>query len=160
MVRMLEKLEHLHNTCNPGCIVDSCRKGRCRISVDIDEVICIDCDVCRAFEGSGTDEEPKPDFIVLYHNPANVLTGWVVLEMKGRVSSPGHLVRQLQRGVDEIGESSSFKVSDYPIGLDAVILRDRHVRSSDFARRYVRHFGRKVTIRIKRCGSSLSDLIN
>jgi len=162
MVGILEQLKDLHKSCNPCCIVDSCRRGRCRVYIDINEVVCIDCDICGVFKFKyiGTNERPKPDFVILYHNNARVLTRWVVLEMKGRVSSPGKIMKQLQRGADEIAQSNSFRLSKYPIGLDVVIIRDRHVRSSDFARRYITYFGKKVTIRIRRCQSKLSELIN
>jgi len=153
----LRELEELHSSCNPCCIVESCRRRRCKIVLDtIGNVICLDCDKCGVF----TENNRRPDFIILYYDSVRKVGRWLVIEMKGRVSHPRHIVEQLQEGAEVIALNSKFKVSDSPKVLNAIVVRDKHVRTSDFAQRHITFLGRRLWISVIRPGSSLSSLVN
>jgi hypothetical protein len=112
------------------------------------------------FGGGGDDKDKKPDYVMLCRNVHKNLSRWAVLEMKGRISHPRRIAQQLQEGANIIAKNMRFNVSDYPKTIYAFVVRDKHVRSSDFAQRYVKFFGRSTRIVVIKSHSRLSSILN
>ena len=161
MPTVLEELKELHSSCNPYCVVTSCRKGRCKIILDIlEKIVCIDCDLCGTFASEREDNEKRPDFVILYNNSAVSISRWFVIEMKGRVSHPRRIVKQLQEGANIIAGNEKFGISEYRGMLNAFVVRDKHVRATDFAQRYVSFRGKRSRVVVVKSPSKLSSLVN
>lgn len=152
-------LSKLHEGCNPSCITDSFRRGDCTArftDTTRQQVTGIDCDKCYAFPKSGDEE--RPDFILVYFGETKFAPRWFVLEMKGRVSNPGHIVRQLQAGADAIQSDPRFQVEKSPHQLTPLILHDGHIRAADFVGRSISFFGKR-RIFYPRCGVELDRFL-
>lgn len=166
MQAILQELKELHSSCNPYCVVKSCKRGRCRIVLDIiEEIVCIDCDLCAVFGGVGRNHTKKPDFVILYCNSDKDISRWIVIEMKGRIDHPRSIVEQLQEGANVVAENAKFKIRVFPRVLRAFVVRDdKHVRSADLMQRYVSFLGRKTPVRfvksVAKAPVKLSEVVN
>jgi hypothetical protein len=79
--------------------------------------------------------------------------------MKTRVRDPGNITEQLQAGTDAIQTHSHFKIHQGRQSLIALLLHDRHIRTSDFTRRRITFQGKPVIIIHKHCRIALEDLL-
>ena len=159
-MQLAQGLINLHEHCNPSCVTHNFRKGECTArftDATRQQLTGIDCDKCYAFPGS--EDGKRPDFILLFVGGTESAPRWLVLEMKGRVSSPGRIVDQLQAGADAIRSDPHFQVQKPPRQLTPLILHDGHIRADDLGRKHVYFFGKRYEIHYPRCTDELDKFL-
>ncbi len=158
---ILSKLQNLHVTCSPNCIVPRCNRGDCNIQFTSERVRCVDCDKCGAF-----GDEPnsrKPDFILLSIAEQVSDSAWLVVEMKTHAGHVASIAEQLQAGADVIQNNRKFALEEPPHRIVPVLLHKRGIHTADIQvlnRKRIRFAGRGWSILTRRCGVDLSDLLN
>ena len=150
---LFANLRALHQSCNPSCLVRTCKRPRCQLRLP-QEAMAMDCDRCRAFP----QHKKHPDFIVLH---ANASAHWFVVEMKSKVSNVSDIIEQLEAGAKAILSSRLFKVGIPPDIAFIVLHRGIHQQDQQaLQRRRLRVNGVPVKgILVKRCGISLTQFL-
>jgi hypothetical protein len=123
------------------------------------QVICVDCDACRAFP----EGVRRPDFIALHLRSSSPTEGWwLVVEMKSRPQGPREIVEQLQAGASTIETQDQFAIAQSPRRLLPVVLRTRGMHVADLQiinRSRVSFRGKRHVIKSARCGVALRTLL-
>jgi len=160
-------LRGLHGSCNPKCVVNSCRSGSCWAVLPAGSE-CIDCDKCPCFpltpqffeESSIEETDKKPDFIVICYETSEKQGSWFVVDFKGNIYHIGKIIAQLQVGAMAIEKHRKFRVSNSPDNLVGLIVKEGGFRhASELDRRHIIFRGAPKNVFVRNCGFEVEKLL-